>query len=195
VRSFANAKSGRSFMSSIRIVCATFALGLAATAAHAASVGLDVKAGLREMVSSGEASGAPPIPSLPAEALAHLTPAQRTQIRGAMAAGMKKAGKRRVTKQCVTADTLRRGIKLDEGKNTSDCKETLVSNAASVMEIRLQCGGATRGTGTYRFEAVSREQVHGTMNMTVSNGSDTMTIKRVMTGRWLGPDCGNVKPK
>ena len=33
------------------------------------------------------------------------------------------------------------------------------------------------------------------MNMTVSNGAHTMTMKRVMNGRWLGPDCGNVKPK
>ena len=182
-------------MSATRLLLAALSSCLAATAAHAASIGLDVKTGLWEMVSSGEASGAPPMPSLPAEALAHLTPAQRAQIRGAMAAGMKQAGKRRVTKQCVTADTLRRGIKLDEGKNTSDCKETLVSNTASVMEMRLQCGGATHGTGTYRFEAVSREQVRGTMNMTVSNGAHTMTMKRVMNGRWLGPDCGNVKPK
>ena len=105
-------------MSATRLLPAVLSACLAATAAHAASIGLDVKTGLWEMVSSGEASGAPPMPSLPAEALAHLTPAQSAQIRGAMAAGMKQAGKRRVTKQCVTADTLRRGIKLDEGKNT-----------------------------------------------------------------------------
>jgi hypothetical protein len=182
-------------MSAIRIVYATLALGLAATAAHAASIGLDVKIGLWEMISSGEASGAPPMPSLPPEVLARMTPAQRAQIKGAMAAGMKQAGKRRVTKQCITAGTLRRGIKLDEGKTTNDCKETLVSNTASLMEMRLQCGGSTRGNGTYRFEAVSREEVRGTMTMTVSSGRDTMTMNRVMTGRWLGPDCGNVKPK
>jgi hypothetical protein len=63
------------------------------------------------------------------------------------------------------------------------------------MEMRLQCSGETRGNGTYRFEAVSREEVRGIMTMTVSSGSDTMTMKRVMNGRWLGSDCGNVKPE
>jgi hypothetical protein len=63
------------------------------------------------------------------------------------------------------------------------------------MEMRLQCRGSMRGDGTYRFEAVSPEAVRGTMTMTVSNGGNTMTVKRVMNGRWLGSDCGNVKPK
>ena len=91
--------------------------------------------------------------------------------------------------------TLQARLKLDEDKPASDCKETLVSNTAKVMEMRLQCSGETRGNGTYRFEAVSREEVRGTMTMTVSSGSDTMTMKRVMNGRWLGSDCGNVKPE
>jgi hypothetical protein len=181
-------------MSAIRIAVPALAAALTASAAQAASVGLDVKTGLWEMTSSGETSGAPPVPALPPEVLAQLTPAQRAQMKGAMAAGMQQSGKRRVRKQCVTEETLKRGIALDD-KPKGNCRETIVSNTATVMEMRLQCSGSMRGDGTYRFEAVSREQVRGTVVMKVGNGGNTMTMKRVMSGRWLGPDCGNVRPK
>ena len=180
-------------MSATRLLLAALSACLAVTATHAASIGLDVKTGLWEMTSTGKTKGAP-ASMLPAEALEHLSAGQRAMINSAMSEGMKHVDKRRVSKQCVTEKTLKRGIKLDD-KPASDCKETLASNTAKVMEMRLQCSGETRGNGTYRFEAVSREEVRGTMTMTVSSGSDTMTMKRVMNGRWLGSDCGNVKPE
>lgn len=180
-------------MSATRFTLAALTACLTVAAAHAASIGLDVKTGLWEMTSTGKTKGKP-VSMLPAEALEHLTPGQRAMINSAMSKGMKHVEERRVSKQCVTEKTLKRGIKLDD-KPGKGCKETLVSNTAKVMEMRLHCSGSPRGDGNYRFEAVSREEVRGTMTMKVSSDRNSITIKRTMSGRWLGPDCGNVKPK
>jgi hypothetical protein len=33
----------------------------------------------------------------------------------------------------------------------------------------------------------------GTINMTITDGVRTMTVKRVVNGKWLAADCGNLK--
>ena len=43
------------------------------------------------------------------------------------------------------------------------------------------------------FQAVSRENVTGTINMTMSRGTQTMTMDRDFHAKWLGTDCGNAK--
>jgi len=179
-------------MAAIRITIAAFAAGLTAGAAQAASIGLDLKTGLWEMTSTGKTKGASSS-MLPAGVLDHLSAGQRARIDSAMSEGMKHVDKQRVTKKCVTKETLRRGIKLDDELN-GECKDTLVSNTAEVMEMRLQCKDP-HADGSYRLQAVSREEVSGTMTMKLSSGSGRMTMTRDMHGRWLGADCGNVKPE
>jgi hypothetical protein len=179
-------------MAAIRITIAAFAAGLTASAAQAASIGLDVKTGLWEMTSTGKTKGATSS-LLPTEVLEHLSAGVRRRIDSAMAEGMKHVDKQRVTKKCVTKETLKRGIKFNDELDGA-CKDTLVSNTAEVMEMRLQCKDP-RADGSYRLQAVSREEVSGTMTMKVNSGSGSMTMTRDMHGRWLGADCGNVKPE
>jgi len=182
-------------MSAIRIVCATLALsltGAAAQNAQAASIGLDIKTGLWEMTSTGKTKGRPAA-MLPAEVLKHLSPSQRSQMNSVMSEGMKHADKKRVSKKCVTEKTLKRGFKLDD-KPSTNCKETLVTNNAKLMEMRLHCTGTPRADGSYRMEAVGHEEVRGIMTMKVKSGGGYVTMNRDMKGHWLGPDCGNVKP-
>jgi len=47
--------------------------------------------------------------------------------------------------------------------------------------------------GAFHFETSSPEAVSGTVNMTVSEGAHSMTMKRVIAGKWIGADCGDVK--
>ena len=35
----------------------------------------------------------------------------------------------------------------------------------------------------------------GTVDIVMSDGGRQMSMKQVMCGRWIGPDCGDVKPK
>jgi hypothetical protein len=47
--------------------------------------------------------------------------------------------------------------------------------------------------GTFRLEAVSSEQVKGTMKMVSSGGGRAMNIDIDFNGRYLGPACGDTK--
>ncbi|MGH6664734.1 MAG: DUF3617 domain-containing protein, partial [Pseudolabrys sp.] len=97
-------------------------------------------------------------------------------------------------KQCVTAENLAHGFDLNEkAKGVHQCKPTVVTSTGSVMEVREECAGREKVSGTFHFEAASPETMNGTIDMTMSDGVHTMTVKRVMHGKWLGADCGGVK--
>jgi hypothetical protein len=49
-------------------------------------------------------------------------------------------------------------------------------------------------SGTFRFQALSREAIRGEVSMVLSGGDKPMTSKHTLDGKWLGADCGNVKP-
>jgi hypothetical protein len=178
-------------MSKLRVLpaglCVTACLTLAA---HAAPNALNVKPGLWEMTTTGETSGAPPIPQ---DTLARMSPEQRAKFEAAMAAGMAHSSAPRVSKQCMTEKSLQRGFDPGENKGERKCTDTVVSSSATVMEVRQECTGREKMSGHFRFEAVNPEVVNGTINMTVTDGARTMTIKRVMHGKWLGTDCGSLK--
>jgi len=55
--------------------------------------------------------------------------------------------------------------------------------------------GGNRQTMHVRYEAVNRETITGAVNIVMSDGGREMKMNQVMRGRWLGPDCGSVKPK
>src|ERR1700761_2127321 len=99
-------------------------LGLGAaviTAAVAAT--LDVKPGLWEVTSQGEASGMPPIPP---QALAQMSPEQRAQAMAAMQGAMKRMNQPNVTRSCITQKMLDRGLDFQHPNNET-CKQTVVS--------------------------------------------------------------------
>ena len=95
-------------MSALRILSLALSASVCFVAAsRAAPVMLNVNPGLWQVTSTGEVSGTPPIPK---QQLAKLSPAQRAQVAAAMAAAMGSANKPIVFKQCVTAESLRRGF-------------------------------------------------------------------------------------
>jgi hypothetical protein len=51
------------------------------------------------------------------------------------------------------------------------------------------------GGGNYRFEARTPESIVGNWDVTMSHGDRTMTMKGAVQGKWLGSDCGVVKPR
>ena len=153
---------------------------------------LDLKPGLWEMTSTQQTTGGPPVPE---DVLARMTPEQRAKFdAAAMAADNEtRAREPRVRKQCITEKSLQRGLNVDENKGGGSCQETLVSSTASVMELRQECTGQEKMSSTSHFEAVSPKALTGTIDMTMTDGSRTTTVKRVMLGKWLGVDCGNLK--
>jgi len=168
-------------------LCITTAL---ATAAYAQPVPLNVKLGLWEMTTTGEVSGAPPIPP---EAMARMTPEQRARVQASMASRMEKREKIEIRKNCVTKKNLEQGFN-PKNAGTQGCHATITSSSAQLMELKQECTGQYKITGSFHFEAPTPDTVIGKYQMAMSAGGNTMTMNYVMRGRWLGADCGNVKP-
>lgn len=158
---------------------------------YGAAATLNLKSGLWEMTWTEQTTGGPPVPE---EVLARMTPERRATFDAAMAANnAKRASEPRVRKQCITEKSLQRGLNVDENKGGSPCQQTLLSSTASVMDMRQECTGREKMSGTSHFEAVGPNTLTGTIDMTMTDGVRTTTVKRVMLGKWLSADCGNLK--
>ena len=152
---------------------------------------LDLKPGLWQISSTGSMTGAPPIPP---EVLASMPPEKRAQAEAAMQAAMARAGAPQVAQNCVTEDQLRRGLNFEDPHNPS-CKRTVVTNSSSLLVVHEECAGARPMVGDFRFAAVDRETMKGDINVVMGNGANTTTMQRSLQGKWLGSDCGDVKPQ
>lgn len=163
---------------------------LPATAAYAQSVPLNIKLGLWEMTTTSESSGAPPIPP---EAMARMSPEQRARVQTSIASRMGKREKAEVRKECVTRKDLEEGFN-PKNAGTKGCHTTVTSSSARIMEMKQECNGQYKINGLFHFEAPTPDTVVGKFDIAMSAGGNTMKMNSVMRGRWLGADCGNVKP-
>lgn len=170
-------------MFTTRILLAIVVGGSCISAARAEPVTLNVRPGLWEMTVSGEGSEVPPIPP---EALARMTPDQRARVQAALAAQTASAGKPHVHKSCVTAKSLQRGFDTGESNAQRKCTRTITSSSGSAMDGREECTGAVPVSGRFHAEAPDATTVNVTVELTIK----TMTVKRVMHGKWIGADCG-----
>jgi hypothetical protein len=158
---------------------------------YAAAATLNLKPGLWEMTWTQQTTGGPPAPE---DVLARMTPERRAKFDAAIAANnATRASEPRVRKQCITEKSLQRGLNVGENKGGGSCQETLVSSTASVMNMRQECTGQEIMSGTSHFEAIGPEALTGAIDMTMTDGVRTTTVKRVMLGKWLGADCGLLK--
>src|SRR5579883_2829010 len=178
-------------MRSKRVLWFTLSLGLAAAlpALAADNTPLKVKPGLWEMTSDSERSGTPPIPQ---QMLDKMSPEQRSKFEAAIQQSM--GPRHRVMKHCVTQADIDKGFEKMEHMSHGNCTQNVTSSTATLRAGSFSCAGAQDASGTYRFEALSPESVVGTWDMTMSNGGKTMNMKNAMQGKWLGADCGDVKP-
>ena len=159
--------------------------------AMAADTPLNVKPGLWEVTSKGEHTGTPAIPP---EMLAQMTPEQRARMEAAMQQSMARQSEPRVHKRCVTQDEINHGFEDVATASKGGCTRTVVSSSSTVNEGRVQCTGTAVTSATYRIEARSPESVTGTVETMMGSAGHTMTVKTQFQGKWLGADCGSIKP-
>jgi len=185
-------------MSKLRILSCGFMLSVCVPALAQSPV-INVRTGLWEVTSERTSQGMPQMPKtmpqLPPEVLAAMPPAQRKQIENAMKTTRSNIGGSSVKKSCVTRETLARGLTLGE-KSDSSCKRTVRTQSPSKWEMQEICTDA-RGQHVVhvRYEAPTPATINGTVNITMNEGGRKMSMKNVMHGRWIGPDCGDVKPQ
>jgi len=174
------------------------ALGIACATVPAAAQPLDVKPGLWEVSSTRSSAGMPQIPQapqIPPELLARMPPEQRARIESAMRAAQGQADGTRLQKICVTRETLQRGMAFGADRPPS-CKQTIRTQSRTALEVQQNCterGG--QQTIHMRYEAPRPDIMSGTVEIAMNAGGRQTTMKNVMQGRWVGPDCGDVKPK
>jgi hypothetical protein len=162
-------------MQSLRaVLLAGSAILGAAALLHAETI--DVKTGQWESTMTMEMSGMPPIDT------SKMSPETRAKVEQAIKA--RQGAHTSTSKSCVTQESLNKG--LDFGQSDS-CKKTLITSSRTVHEVKVECTGKTNSTSTLRIEAVSRENVKGTIKSTSSDGAHPMTMNGTFTAKWIGP--------
>ena len=168
---------------------ALLALGFsAALVMGVAAATLDVKPGLWEVTTQGETTGLPPIPP---QMLAQMSPQQREQAMAAMG----RMNQPHVSRACVTQKLLDRGMTFDRPGN-NQCAQTVTGRYLHSLDVNVVCTGEG-ATEDHRHDAYGCERpggFSGAFNMVSTDGANTMTMKRTLQGKWLGSDCGDVKP-
>ena len=164
---------------------------------------IDVKPGLWENTTTSQISGltmpAGSMPQLTPEQLAQMPPAARARLEGMMKGGAG-APQTNTTKACITADQL--SHPLLESMGDKSCSYKLTGSSSSTQNIHVECNrGNSKTAGDLVLTRVDSEHLKGDMNMKTTGDSSTqgsmgqnMTIKLSFSNRWLGSDCGDVKP-
>jgi len=164
----------------------------ASVPAFAAAQAIDAKTGLWETTVKIDAAGMASMVDT-----SGMSPEQKARVE-AMMKGMGNGGMPRehTSKSCVTADDLKNSA---PGGDDADCTYHYTTRTSTKVAGTVSCTkrGATQ-TGDFNFETKGREQMQGTMHMKLAKGGATpgsgdMTID--MSSRWLGGDCGDVKPR
>jgi hypothetical protein len=176
---------------------------------------LPVKPGLWEMqTSSGAGSGggasAPAMPALPPDAeakIAALPPAQQAQVRAMMAGGAGGGAAKPApitTQSCIAPNTSMDGL-LNQAQQRSaggmQCSFTNRVQTAQGASYDMSCTGPMGSAqGHTSYHAIDDEHFTSTTHMSITGKGQaqgqtmTMTRDATTTGKFVGADCGDVKP-
>ncbi len=128
-------------------------------------------------------------------AMAKMPPEARAKMEAAMKGGQSNASKPVVSRSCVLKEDLNKPFAFGSEKEDGSCKRTVVKASSTVQEIRLECmKGTQKSVGTVRIVAASSESWTGNIDGTISDTGGATEMKSKIVGKWLGADCGNVKP-
>lgn len=160
-----------------------FGMAVSAAAPALAADHLDVKPGLWSMTMQTQMSGVPSVD------LSKVPLAQRAMVQKMMAAQMGKAAKPKAFKSCLTEADLAKPT-VFQGENDPLCRVVVKKVTASEVQYGEECTGAHARRVTADFKAANAESVTGT-SQAVSQG---VTVDVAISGKWVGADCGSVKP-
>lgn len=127
--------------------------------------------------------------------MAAMPPAQRKQMEAMMA----KQGTQMPTvapgggmsmKMCLTKEMAERN---DIPAQQGDCKTTHQSRTGNTMKVAFACTKPpSSGEGQYTFTSPEAYSMKMAVTTTVQGKPEKMNMEG--SGKWLGADCGNIKP-
>jgi hypothetical protein len=162
---------------------------------------IDVKPGLWENTTTSQISGLSMptnMPQISPDQLAKMPPEARARVE-AMMKGGPGAPQTNTMKACITAEQLSQPM---FGNGDKSCTYKLTGSSSGSQTIHVDCTrGNTKTAGDLTLKRVDSEHLTGDMFMKTTGDSSTngsagqnMTIKLSFSNKWLGADCGDVKP-
>jgi len=149
---------------------------------------LAVKPGLWEVTVTSKVQ-------LPDQLLSQMSPDRRAQMEATMAARSGQASGPRMVKVCLDKDSLSRALNLGADAR-QNCQRKLFSSSPTKQEVDVECAQENgKFAGRMTIETLSPEAFKGSMQMTREGGLGMMKINVAVATRYLGPDCGDVKPR
>jgi len=177
-------------MTGLRLVsvAAAIAAGLAAPA-FAAELP-NVKLGLWEMTWSAQTNG-----KMPSVDLSKVPAAQQAMAQSMMKNAMAQMGKPHSFKTCIGEEQLKKGASFDYNKDPS-CTTSVLKSSSSELQAKQVCTGKHPRTVSFDYKATTPESVSGSthVDMTGDSAAGGMAVDSKMSGKWLGGDCGSLKP-
>jgi hypothetical protein len=156
----------------------------------------DVNPGLWETTTSmsGMVGGSamPAMPQIPQSALDRMPPQQRAQME-AMMKGRGAGGPQTTVRSCLTKESLDQGAL---GQADKSCTVKLVSSSSTKQVMHADCThGNAKTSGDTTIERTDSEHVKGTMAIkSTEGGPQGMDVTITFSMKWLGEDCGDIKP-
>ena len=172
--------AARTISSSILVV------GITAVLAAQAPV-LDVKLGLWENTIVTNIGGM----AMPQVDTSKMPPDQAAKIAEAMK-GM--SGRAVTDKNCLTKEDLANESFMMPKDNKMTCTRTVTTNTKAVFAADVNCTGERTVKGQINVESLAGGNAFkGAMKMATTSGTQTINVNMTMSGKYLGPDCGDVK--
>jgi len=174
-----------------------FVIGALALAAGAACAQSQLKPGLWE-ISHKMQSASGQMEQQMAQAqqqMANMSPEQRKMMEEMMARrgvkmGQGGPGGGMTVKVCMTKEMVERK---EMPTNRGECKTTKQSMSGSTMNVAFTCvNPPSSGEGQFTFNSPESYNMKMTVNTQVQGRPETMNMEG--SGKWLGSDCGDIKP-
>ncbi len=152
--------------------------------ASAQGPALNVRLGLWEATTTVQMSGAPPVDT------SGMSPEQRARIEAMVA---KRMAAPHTFRTCLTKEKL--GEMPFQDRQNRACKPTVLSSSSTEYAVKFSCTDdeGTTTNGQWHFVAASPELVKADGQMAMERGGKKMDSKTMMTAKWIGASCGNVR--
>ncbi len=124
--------------------------------------------------------------------LAAMPPEQRQKIEALMKErGVTMGAQGTSAKFCLSKE---QAAKPAEPQMTGDCKQTDTTRSGNTMRYKFACTAPQRVSGEGQITYAGDKAYTGQSTMTTQVNGQSQQMSMDMTGKWLGADCGDVKP-
>ncbi len=173
----------------MRLAQITLVLLLAYCAAGSQAAMLKAKPGLWESTTTSKMEGS----ASPPPDLSKLPPEQRARAEQAMALRAGAGPTTSVAQQCLSPEMLQKWETFAKGEQSDECQSKVIDQSDRHVKMSVSCGSA-KSVGEMEMTALSSDRVTGKMAMVMRTDAGERKLNVGFESRWLGADCGKLKP-